>query len=249
MLRVEHLAKSFGGLHVLQDVSFQAEAAAVTALIGPNGAGKSTLVNVIGGVLRPDAGRILLDGAEVTGLPPARVFGKGIARTFQVTGNVGSLNVFESVAVAAYRNARGYREANTLARQELERFDLWQYRDANLGSIPTATMRLVDFARGMVSRPKVLLLDEVMAGLTPHEVDLVIERVRACRDEGVAIVMIEHVMQAVKALADDVVVLNQGHVIAHGRLADVSRDPEVISAYLGTPMAEVGSQVSAKGRV
>lgn len=249
MLRVEHLAKSFGGLHVLQDVSFQAEAAAVTALIGPNGAGKSTLVNLIGGVLHPDAGRILLDGAEVTGLPAARVFGKGIARTFQVTGNVGNLNVFESVAVAAYRNARGYREANDLARQELERFDLWQYRDANLGSIPTATMRLVDFARGMVSRPKVLLLDEVMAGLTPHEVDLVIERVKACRDEGVAIVMIEHVMQAVQALADDVVVLNQGHVIAHGPLADVSRDPEVISAYLGTPTAEVRPQVSVKGRV
>lgn len=248
MLRVEHLAKNFGGLRVLEDVTFQAEAAAVTALIGPNGAGKSTLVNLIGGRFQPDAGRILLDGSDVTGMPSARVFKKGIARTFQVTGNVGQLNVFESVAVAAYRRARGCREANAMARRELERFDLWQYRDAKLGSVPTATMRLVDFARGMVARPKVLLLDEVMAGLTPHEVDLVVERVRACRDEGVAIVMIEHVMQAVKALADDVVVLNQGHVIAHGPLADVSRDPEVIAAYLGTPTAEVGSDVTAEGR-
>ncbi|MCO1657081.1 ABC transporter ATP-binding protein [Pseudonocardia humida] len=238
MLRVEHLAKSFGGLHVLQDVDFDAAAGAVTALIGPNGAGKSTLVNLIGGVLRPDAGRVLLDGTDVTGLPSARMFDLGVARTFQVSGNVAQLNVFESVAVAAYRQARGYRAANAMARRELERFDLWRYRDERLGSVPSATLRLVDFARGMVSRPKVLLLDELMAGLTPHEVDVVVEQVRACRDEGVAIVMIEHVMQAVQALADHVVVLNQGRMIASGPLSEVSRDPEVISAYLGAPLGD-----------
>jgi branched-chain amino acid transport system ATP-binding protein len=235
MLHIEHLAKSFGGLRVLTDVSFDAAAGAVTALIGPNGAGKSTLVNMISGVLKPDGGQVRLDGVDVTGMPSARMFEMGVARTFQVSGNVGELNVFESVALAAYRQARGYRAANALARQELERFDLWRFRDRKLGSVPSATMRLVDFARGMVSRPKVLLLDEVMAGLTPHEVDVVIEQVRSCRDEGVAIVMIEHVMQAVQALADHVVVLNQGHVIASGLLGKVSRDPAVMSAYLGSP--------------
>jgi branched-chain amino acid transport system ATP-binding protein len=238
MLDVVHVAKRFGGLRILEDVSFRAEPAAVTALIGPNGAGKSTLVNIIGGVLKPDAGRLILDGRDITGVSAVQAFRLGIARTFQVSGNVAALNVFESVAVAAYRRARSYREANRLAQMELERFDLWQYRNECLGDVPTASMRLVDFARGMVSQPKVLLLDEVMAGLTPHEVDLVIERVRSCRDQGVAIVMIEHVMQAVQALADHVVVLNQGHIIASGSLAAVSRNPEVIAAYLGGPAVE-----------
>lgn len=241
MLEISHIAKAFGGLHVLEDVCFTADSAAVTALIGPNGAGKSTLVNIIAGLFHPDAGCVVLDGVDVTGASSPRAFELGICRTFQVSGNVGQLNVFESVALAAYRRAGGYRQANLLARQELERFDLWRYRDHRLGDIPTAMMRLADFARGMVARPKLLLLDEVMAGLTPHEVDLVIERVRVCRDQGVAIVMIEHVMQAVQALADHVVVLNQGQVIASGGLADVSRNPEVVEAYLGTPRAAAQS--------
>jgi branched-chain amino acid transport system ATP-binding protein len=235
MLEVSHVAKSFGGLHVLRDVTFSAQSGQVTALIGPNGAGKSTLVNIIAGVFGPDAGHVVLDGQGVTGTSSARAFQLGISRTFQVSGNVGRLNVFESVALAAYRRAGRYREANRLAREELERFDLWRYRDAKLGDIPTAMMRLVDFARGMVAQPKVLLLDEVMAGLTPHEVDLVIEQVRYCRSQGVAIVMIEHVMQAVHALADHVVVLNQGAIIAQGTLSSVGQNPEVIEAYLGTP--------------
>jgi branched-chain amino acid transport system ATP-binding protein len=242
MLDLAHVAKSFGGLHVLDDVTFSAPTGAVTALIGPNGAGKSTLVNIIAGVLRPDAGQVVLDGDDVTGSSSARAFQLGISRTFQVSGNVGKLNVFESVALAAYRHASGYREANQLAREELERFDLWRYRDARLGDIPTAMARLVDFARGMVARPKVLLLDEVMAGLTPHEVDLVIEQVSYCRSQGVAIVMIEHVMQAVQALADHVVVLNQGKIIAQGPLSEVGRNPEVVEAYLGTPAAGAESR-------
>jgi branched-chain amino acid transport system ATP-binding protein len=237
MLEVSHVAKAFGGLHVLDDVTFTAGTGAVTALIGPNGAGKSTLVNIIAGVFGPDAGTVVLDGQDITGSSSATAFELGISRTFQVSGNIGRLNVFESVALAAYRRAGSYREANRLAREELERFDLWRYRDDQLGDIPTAMSRLADFARGMVAQPKVLLLDEVMAGLTPREVDLVIEQVRYCRSQGVAIVMIEHVMQAVKALADHVVVLNQGSIIAQGPLADVGRDPEVIKAYLGTPTA------------
>lgn len=244
MLSVEHVAKNFGGLKVLEDVTFSAPASAITALIGPNGAGKSTLVNIIAGVFGPNAGRITLDGEDITGLASAAAFRKGVTRTFQISGNVGSLNVFESVAVAAYRQTNRYREANRLAESELKRFELWQYRHAQLGSIPTALLRLVDFARAMVARPKVLLLDEVMAGLTPHEVDLVIGQVSTCREQGVAIVMIEHVMQAVQALADDVVVLNQGHVIATGSLAEVSRNPEVVEAYLGTPVAAMVAGVA-----
>ncbi len=238
-LSVEHVAKSFGGLLVLQDVSFEADSSSITALIGPNGAGKSTLVNIIGGVFPPDEGRVVLDGEDITAISSAQAFAKGVTRTFQISGNVGALNVFESVAIAAYRVASGYREANALAREELERFGLWEYRSERLGSIPTAALRLVDFARAMVSRPKVLLLDEVMAGLTPQEVETVIEQVRASRAQDVAIVMIEHVMQAVEALADHVVVLNQGRIITAGSLAEVSRDPEVIEAYLGAPVSAV----------
>ncbi|MEV0156044.1 ABC transporter ATP-binding protein [Micromonospora sp. NPDC050686] len=233
MLEVTAIAKNFGGLKVLQDVSFTAESGLVTALIGPNGAGKSTLVNLIAGALRPTSGSILLNGADITGLPPAKVFEAGVARTFQVSGNVAELNVFECVALAAYRRASGYREANRLAREQLERFDLWQYRREAIGDIPSAMIRIVDFARGMVSQPRVLLLDEVMAGLTPHEVDIVIERVRECRADGIAIVMIEHVMQAVNALADTAVVLNHGRIITQGTLAEVTGHPDVREAYLG----------------
>jgi branched-chain amino acid transport system ATP-binding protein len=233
MLSCSNIAKRFGGLQVLTDVSFTAEKGLVTALIGPNGAGKSTLVNIISGVLAADQGRVFVDGQDLTGSPAHKTYQSGISRTFQVAGNVGTLNVFESVAVAAYARAKNTREANRLAREELERFDLWDFRNDQLGDIPSAAMRLVDFARGMVSRPKVLLLDEVMAGLTPVEVELVIEQVRRCRDSGVAVVMIEHVMQAVRALADTVVVLNQGIIISSGSFGDISTDPQVVEAYLG----------------
>src|SRR5690606_6167473 len=173
----------------------------VTALIGPNGAGKSTLVNLISGYLTPDSGTITLDGDELTGKPAAKVFEMGVSRTFQVTGNTADLNVFECVAMAAYRQSSDYREVNRIAGEQLKSFNLWPYRDRRLGDIPTAMVRVLDFARGMAAKPKLLLLDEVMAGLTPAEVDVVIEQVRACRATGVVIVMIEHVLQAVTALA------------------------------------------------
>lgn len=234
MLEVTGVAKRFGGLKVLTDVSFTAESGKVTALIGPNGAGKSTLVNLVSGYLTPDAGSIRLDGDEISGMAPAKVFAEGVARTFQVSGNVAELNVFECVAMSAYRTAGSYREANAIAEEELKRFGLWQYRGRALGDIPTAMVRIVDCARGMAAKPKILLLDEVMAGLTPAEVDVVIEQVRACRDAGVAIVMIEHVLQAVNALADTVVVLNQGTIVATGSMAEVSQNDEVKEAYLGS---------------
>jgi len=233
MLEVTDLAKSFGGLSVLTDVTFSAEAGEVTALIGPNGAGKSTLVNLISGYLTPDAGTIQLDKTDLTGKSAAKVFEMGVSRTFQVSGNTAELNVFECVAMAAYRQSRDFREVNRIAEEQLRSFDLWRYRDRRLGDIPTAMVRVVDFARGMAANPKLLLLDEVMAGLTPAEVDVVIEQVRACRATGVAIVMIEHVLQAVTALADHVVVLNNGQIVAAGSMQEVSRSDEVREAYLG----------------
>lgn len=234
MLEVADVAKSFGGLNVLSNVSFSAPAGEVTALIGPNGAGKSTLVNLIAGYLKPETGSIRLDGEDLTGKRAAQVFEKGISRTFQVTGNTAELNVFECVAMAAYRQSQDYRIVNQVAERQLREFGLWQYRDRRLGDIPTAMVRVVDFARGMAANPKALLLDEVMAGLTPTEVDVVIEQVRACRATGVAIVMIEHVLQAVTALADRVVVLNNGQIVATGSMQEVSRSPEVREAYLGS---------------
>jgi len=233
MLEVAGVAMNFGGLKVLTDVSFAAAAGQVTALIGPNGAGKSTLVQLISGYLRPAAGAIVLDGEDITGKPADKVFELGVSRTFQVTGNTAELNVFECVAMAAYRQSRDFREVNRIAEEQLRSFDLWRYRDRRLGDIPTAMVRVVDFARGMAASPKLLLLDEVMAGLTPSEVDVVIEHVRACRETGVAIVMIEHVLQAVTALADQVVVLNNGQIVATGSMAEVSRSEEVREAYLG----------------
>jgi branched-chain amino acid transport system ATP-binding protein len=237
MLEVRDVAKSFGGLKVLTSVSFTAPAGEVTALIGPNGAGKSTLVNLISGYLEPDAGTITLDGARLTGRSAAKVFEMGVSRTFQVTGNTAELNVFECVAMAAYRQSSNFREDSRIAEEQLKSFDLWAYRDRRLGDIPTAMVRVVDFARGMAANPKLLLLDEVMAGLTPAEVGVVVEQVRACRETGVAIVMIEHVLQAVTALADRVVVLNDGRIVATGSMAEVAQSDEVREAYLGRAAA------------
>lgn len=234
MLKIEAVAKSFGGLKVLTDVGFEAKRGEVTALIGPNGAGKSTLVNLVSGYLKPDSGRMLVDGVDVTGMPAPKVFEQGVARTFQVSGNIAELNVFECVALSAYRTNRRTRDANRVAEEQLKRFGLWEYRKDNLGDIPSAMVRIVDFARGMASEPKLLLLDEVMAGLTPLEVDAVVERVREVREAGVTIVMIEHVLQAVNALADNVVVLNYGRIVATGSMAEVSQDPDVREAYLGS---------------
>lgn len=234
MLKLESVAKSFGGLKVLTDVSFEAKSGEITALIGPNGAGKSTLVNLISGYLKPDSGHIIVDGKDLTGMAPASVFEQGVARTFQVSGNITELNVFECVALSAYRTNGSYRQANAKAEEQMKRFGLWEYRKDNLGDIPSAMVRIVDFARGMASDPKLLLLDEVMAGLTPMEVDTVVERVRECRESGVAIVLIEHVLQAVNALADNVVVLNYGRIVATGSMAEVSQDPDVREAYLGS---------------
>lgn len=233
MLEVTEVAKGFGGLDVLTDVTFSAPQGEVTALIGPNDAGKSTLVNLISGYLAPNADTITLDGEDLTGKPAAKVFEMGVSRTFQVTGNTAELNVFECVAMAAYRQSNDFGEVNRIAEEQLRSFDLWRYRDRRLGDIPTAMVRVVDFARGMASNPKLLLLDEVMPGLTPAEVDVVIEQVRACRETGVAIVMIEHVLQAVTALADSVVVLNNGRIVATGTMQEVSRSEEVREAYLG----------------
>lgn len=237
MLDVADVAKSFGGLQVLTDVTFSAKAGEVTALIGPNGAGKSTLVNLISGYLAPDAGSMRLDGDDLVGKSAAKVFEMGVSRTFQVTGNTAELNVFECVAMAAYRQSRNFAEVNEIAEEQLRSFDLWKYRDRRLGDIPTAMVRVVDFARSMASAPKLLLLDEVMAGLTPAEVEVVIEQVRVCRETGVAIVMIEHVLQAVTALADRVVVLNNGKIVATGSMQEVSRSEEVREAYLGRAAA------------
>lgn len=237
MLDVADVAKSFGGLQVLTDVTFSAKAGEVTALIGPNGAGKSTLVNLISGYLAPDAGSMRLDGDDLVGKSAAKVFEMGVSRTFQVTGNTAELNVFECVAMAAYRQSRNFAEVNEITKEQLRSFDLWKYRDRRLGDIPTAMVRVVDFARSMASAPKLLLLDEVMAGLTPAEVEVVIEQVRVCRETGVAIVMIEHVLQAVTALADRVVVLNNGKIVATGSMQEVSRSEEVREAYLGRAAA------------
>src|SRR5690606_19144085 len=143
-------------------------------------------------------------------------------------------NVFECVALAAYRTKRGYREANAMAEEQLKRFGLWEYRKENLGDIPSAMVRIVDFARGMASAPKLLLLDEVMAGLTPSEVDTVIRRVSEMLVASVSIVIIEHVLRLVNALADTVVVLKCGRIAATGSMAEVSQDTGVREAYLGS---------------
>jgi branched-chain amino acid transport system ATP-binding protein len=232
-LRCEDYTRYFGTLAAVQNVGFTARAAATTAIIGPNGAGKTTLLNLLSGMLKPSSGRLWLKDEDVTKLGPGARYQRGLARTFQITRPIGALRAGDLVTLGAGRLEKRLPAAKDKAHAVMEDMriaDLW---DVELSAVPAAQVRLVEFARCVASDPEVMFLDELMAGLTPSEVDVVIELVRTEVSRGRAVVIVEHVMQAVKALADDVVVLVSGGVLRTGKYEEIVRDPKVIEVYLG----------------
>jgi branched-chain amino acid transport system ATP-binding protein len=233
MLEVRSLTKSFGGLAAIDQVSIDVGANEVVALIGPNGAGKTTLFSCIAGFIRPDAGRVRLLGHDVTGLPPHRICANGIARTFQITQPFARLSVLENVMVGAYHTTRVRREAEAQARDVVHQLGLSRQLDMRADALTLAGCKRLELARALATRPKLLLLDEVMAGLNPIEVEDIVRVVRRIHEGGVAILLIEHVMQAVASLAARVYVLSSGRIIANGSPEQVASDPAVVEAYLG----------------
>jgi branched-chain amino acid transport system ATP-binding protein len=237
VLEVRDLAKRFGGLRAVRGVDLDVPRGAIVALIGPNGAGKTTTFAMIAGFLRPDAGRVRLDGTEVTSWPPARIARAGMVRTFQVTQPFAGLSVAENIRVGAFLHERNPRAAMALARELGTRLGLGTWLDRPAAALTVAGRKRLELARALATQPQLLLLDEVMAGLNPAEVNETVTLVRNVRDRGVTILLTEHVMQAVVALAERVYVLAEGALIAQGTPRDIAADPRVVEAYLGAGAA------------
>jgi ABC-type branched-subunit amino acid transport system ATPase component len=234
LLQVDGLSKSFKGLRAVDDVSFQVEQGAILGIIGPNGAGKTTAFNLMAGSIRPDAGRVQLDGKDITGQPPHRISATGMARTFQLMRPFYSMDVLQNVTVAVLAGGGSRTHAREDAAQIIDRIGLSRWRDSPTEGLPTAALKRLELARALASRPRVLLLDEVLAGLVPAEREPVLNLLEELRtEEGMTLVFVEHIMAAVMRLSDSVLVLNLGRVLTEGSPEEVTSDPRVIEAYLG----------------
>lgn len=233
MLEVSALSVRFGGLHAVRAVTFAARQGEITALLGPNGAGKTTTFAAIAGFVRPSEGRIHLAGQDITSWAPDRIAVAGMVRTFQVTQPFAGLSVAHNIRVGAFLRRRRPREAEAWAREIGTRLGLGPYLDRQASALTVAGRKRLEVARALATEPKLLLLDEVMAGLNPSEINEIVALIRDVRASGVTVLLIEHVMQAVTALADTVHVLAEGALIASGTAREVARDPKVIEAYLG----------------
>ena len=234
LLSVERISKRFRGLVAVDSVSFEVTKGEIFAVIGANGAGKTTLFNMIAGALEPDQGGITFDGAPIHGLAPDAVCRRGIARTFQLVRPFPALSVEDNVVVGALAHRHGVAEARDRAHALLQRFDLFDRRHQPASALTLPDRKRLEVVRALATEPRLLLLDEVVAGLRPTEVDRLVGVLKELnRDSGLTILMIEHVMRAVMALAGRVLVLDHGTAIAEGTPDAVVRDPAVVQSYLG----------------
>jgi branched-chain amino acid transport system ATP-binding protein len=234
LLAVSGLSKSFRGLRAVADVSFGVREGEIAALIGPNGAGKTTVFNLAAGVLKPDAGQVTLAGSRIDGLRPDQICRAGVGRTFQNVRPFAGITVEDNVVVGALRLHGTVPEARERAGQTLDRLGLWSRRHELAAALTLPDRKRLEVARALATEPRILLLDEVMAGLRPAETDQMVGVFRELNARhGLTILLIEHVMRAVMALARHIVVLHHGEVIMEGTPEAVVRDPAVLECYLG----------------
>ena len=233
LLEVRGLTKRFGGLAAVSNVELDVEAGQLCGIIGPNGAGKTTLFHLVTGFHRPTAGVVRFEGRPITGLRPHQVCRLGVARTFQIVQPFPGLTVLDNAAVGAFTRHREVAAARAAARAALDLVGLTARADQIAGTLTLSDRRRLELARALATEPRVLLLDEVMSGLTATEVTGMIDLCRRLRDRGLTILVIEHLLRAIMALSDKIVVLDHGEKIAEGAPEAVARNPRVVEAYLG----------------
>jgi branched-chain amino acid transport system ATP-binding protein len=238
-LVIRGLSKRFGGLRAVQDVSFSVKENETVALIGPNGAGKTTSFNLITGFHRPDAGSVSAFGREMVGLRPHDVCAHGLARTFQVAKPFGAMTVLANVMTGAFLRDRRIEAARAKAREVIAFVGLSTKEEARARDLTTIDQRRLEMARALATEPRLLLLDEVMAGLNPAEIDQAVALMGKLSQRGLTIVIVEHVMRAIMAVAQHIVVLDHGQKIAEGQPKEIVENPEVIRAYLGSGYAQM----------
>ncbi len=237
ILQVQEVSIRFGGLQALSNVSFELAPGEIMGLIGPNGAGKTTLFNVVNGVYPPTSGEVIFRDEKITGLHSYEVARRGLARAHQVVRPLNDLTVRENVMVGACfgRERHSLGKAAALADQALAQVGLGDRAGQLAGNLNVAQKKRLEMARALAAHPYLLLLDEVLAGLNPSEITAMVETIRRIRDDGITILMIEHVMQAVMSVSDRIIVLDYGQLIAAGKPEEVAANPQVIEAYLGDP--------------
>lgn len=239
MLEVRDISKAFGGLKAVDHASLDVKQGEIVGLIGPNGAGKTTLFATIAGFHRPDAGTVAFDGKAITGLAPHRICAAGMVRTFQITQPFAGISVRENIMVGAYFRTADRRLAAREAETVAAMVGMTDQLDRRGADLTVAGRKRLELARALATGPRLLLLDEVMAGLNPTEIVEIVGVIKDIRAAGVTILLIEHVMQAVTSLAERVYVLNQGRMIAEGTPAAIAENPQVVEAYLGPGAAKV----------
>jgi branched-chain amino acid transport system ATP-binding protein len=233
MLALERVTKRFGGLTAVREVSLEVRAGDLVGIIGPNGAGKTTLFNVISGYYPPDGGRVVFDGHDVTGQPPHAICRRGLTRTFQIVKPFGNLSVLDNVMIGALTKVTSVRAARADAERVVGLCGLAPYATARAKGLPIGLRKRLEVARALATRPRLLLLDEVMAGLNPAELGGVVDLIRRLHAEGLTLIVIEHIMAAMMRLAQRIVVLHHGERIAEDAPEAIARDRRVIDAYLG----------------
>ncbi|MEE4608280.1 MAG: ABC transporter ATP-binding protein [Desulfobacteraceae bacterium] len=238
LLEVDNLTMTFGSLVANRDVSFQVEAGTIVGLIGPNGAGKTTLFNCLAGMYKPTAGRIVFDGRDITRLPSWKISRLGIARTFQVVRPLKEMTVLENILVGAYLRQADSDKAMEIALGCLKTCFLEEDKDRPAGELTIGNKKRLEVARALATGPRLMLLDEAVAGLTSTEVRQMVELIRELRNEGITLLMVEHIMEAIMPIADKIVVLDGGIKIAEDRPAAVVENEAVIKAYFGEKFSQ-----------
>lgn len=241
LLEVNGITKRFGGLIAVNDLSLSVDKGQILGLIGPNGAGKTTAFNMVSGFYKPDEGEVFFNGREINGLRPDQVCKLGLTRTFQVVKPFPQLSVRDNVMVGAYNRTNNRREARQKAGEIIEFLGMQEMSEMTAGSLSVAHRKRLEVAKALATDPKIILLDEAMAGLRPIETDAMIELVRQISEQGIALLLVEHVMRVIMSLADRIVVIHHGEKIAEGEPELVVRDKAVIDAYLGEAEVNVKS--------